>query len=561
MKKLYVVISISLFSIILNSQETVLEWSNSIGGTGADSGNSITIDNLGNTYVTGRFSGTVDFDPSSVVFNLTSNGGDDIYIQKLDADGNFVWAKSLGGTSFDRGNVITTDSFGNVYVAGYFQLTTDFDPGPSSFNLSSNGLHDAFLLKLDSSGDFILARAFGSAGSNWFWGLNVDLNGDIILSGLFADLVDFDPSASTFFMNSGSSAEQDVVILKLDSNADFLWAKQIDGLESDENWSNTTDDLGNIYITGNFKGTTNFDPNNSNFSLTSNGDFDAFILKLNTSGNFLWAKSIGGNLLDKGYSIKTKGSNVYLSGRFESTVDFDPNASIFNMTSNGGFDSFVLKLNSDGDFIWAKSTGGISQDLGRALVIDSAGSIYVTGYFEGTVDFDPNASEQNFTSNGSADIFIQKLDSDGNLEYAQTFGGALYDLGYSIALDNLDNLYLTGEYRDVVDFDPSSSVFNMTSNGDLDGFVLKLSQTGLGIEENNFLKTIEIYPNPVNDILNINTKQSINNITIYNLIGQSVASYKDLTNNKIDVSLFSKGLYILNAEINGAIQSIKFVKE
>ncbi len=124
-----------------------------------------------------------------------------------------------------------------------------------------------------------------------------------------------------------------------------------------------------------------------------------------------WAKAMSGNANDIGYSIKTDASgNVYTTGYFQGTVDFDPSAGLANLTSVGGQDIFVSKLDVNGNFIWARAMGGISNDYALSIAIDAGGNVYTTGYFEGTADFDPSASVANLTSAGSGDIFISKLD-------------------------------------------------------------------------------------------------------------------------------------------------------
>ncbi|HOZ31121.1 MAG TPA: SBBP repeat-containing protein, partial [Bacteroidales bacterium] len=154
-----------VFSVILLNYSVGtaqdLDWANAMGGTDYDSGNSISTDALGNIYITGSFSGTADFDPSASTYNLTSAGSGDIFIQKLDASGNFVWAKVMGETYDDIGYSISTDASGNSYITGYFFETVDFDPSEGTYNLISVGARDIFIQKLDASGNFVWAKAMG----------------------------------------------------------------------------------------------------------------------------------------------------------------------------------------------------------------------------------------------------------------------------------------------------------------------------------------------------------------------------------------------------------------
>src|SRR5690348_8520371 len=156
MKKNLLLFILCIFSIQgLLGQAPAWTWAKGIGGTGNDYGTSITSDIYGNTYTTGIFEGTADFDPGPGVYSLTSVGLQDIFICKTDAMGNFVWAKAIGGVNNDVGYSISLDHFGNLYTTGYFSGTVDFNPNSGTFNLTAVGNKDCFICKLDTSGNFI----------------------------------------------------------------------------------------------------------------------------------------------------------------------------------------------------------------------------------------------------------------------------------------------------------------------------------------------------------------------------------------------------------------------
>jgi Beta-propeller repeat len=160
--RLILFFSLSIFDVEAQN----FSWAKSIGGTGGDTGNSIAVDALGNVYTTGIFINTVDFDPGAGVFNLTSVGGSNIFVSKLDASGNFVWAKSTGSGN-GISNSIAVDASGSVYTTGSFNGTVDFDPGVGVFNLTSAGSDaDIFVSKLDASGNFVWAKSVGAAGGS-----------------------------------------------------------------------------------------------------------------------------------------------------------------------------------------------------------------------------------------------------------------------------------------------------------------------------------------------------------------------------------------------------------
>lgn len=457
------------------TQAQNMKWASSFGGIGSDISNSITTDAAGNIYTTGFFQSTVDFDPGVGVFNLTSKGNEDIFITKQDASGDFKWAKQLSGQGFERGNAITTDAAGNIYTTGYFDGTVDFNPSSGVFNLTAEGQINVFISKLDENGNFVWAKSFGGSyglGSS----LTTDNVGNIYMCGSFTQTVDFDPNAGT--NNLTSFGETDIFICKLNSGGNFIWARQMGGLQYDYCKDISIDiSTGGVYTTGYFESTADFNPsNNATFNITSQSEYDCFISKLDTAGNFTWAKSIGGVNweIPKGITTDLKG-NVYITGHFSETVDFDPNQGVSNLiSSEGSNDVFILKLNTIGNFVWAKKMGGPSTDEANAIITDALGNLYTTGYFRQTADFNPNSSVFNLNSAGGFDAFISKLDGDGNFIWAKSIGSFNSDYGKDIVVKG-DALTVLGSYQETVDFDPNLDIFNLTSNGVEDAFIIRLN--------------------------------------------------------------------------------------
>ncbi|MGV6861297.1 MAG: SBBP repeat-containing protein [Putridiphycobacter sp.] len=473
MKKNVMFIIISVLCLNTLTAQT-FEWAKSFGGTLEDQGNSITVDASGNVYTTGRFDGTVDFDPGAGTTYLTSVGNADVFIQKLDPSGNLLWAKSFGGTSSDVSYSIALDASGNIYTTGSFQGTADFDPDAGTTNLTSTGNQDVFIQKLDPSGNFLWAKSFGGTPSERGYSIMADASGNVYTTGYFAGTVDFDPGAGT--TNLTSAGIIDVFVQKLDPSGNLLWAKSFGGASEEWGYSITIDASGNLYTTGYFQGTVDFDPGAGTTNLTSAGSNDVFIQKLDPSGNFLWAKSFGGTSTDYGNSITVDASgNVYTAGYFSGTVDFDPGTGTSHLNSAGAYDVFVQKLDPSGNFLWAKSFGGTSIDYGFSITADLSGNVYTTGVFRFTVDFDPGAGNTNLTSAGGYDVFVQKLDPSGNFLWAKSFGGTSADTGYSIKVDASGNVYTTGSFYDTADFNPEAGTANLTSAGGSDVFIQKIS--------------------------------------------------------------------------------------
>lgn len=390
-----------------------LLWAKQMGGLGGEQGNSIVADELGNVYVTGLFESTADFDPGAGIFNLSSSsfGDQDIFVTKLDALGNFVWAKQMGGISQEVGISITLDASGNIYTTGGFNGTTDFDPGTNVFNLSSVGDYDIFVSKLDSLGNFAWAKGIGSTIHDQGASIVVDGLGYVYTTGHFKSTADFDPGPMTFNMTPAVGT-QDVFVSKLDASGNFVWAKQMGVTGNSGGNSIILDGLGNVCVAGGFGGTVDFDPGPSTFNLTSSGSSDIFVSKLDAFGNFVWAKQMGGSNFDGVSSIVIDESdNIYTTGKFGGTADFDPGPSIFNLTSAGGSDIFVSKLDASGNFISARQMSGvgISNGFGTSIVLDQSNNIYTTGNFDAKIDFDPGVNTFTFTSMGNDDSFIHKM--------------------------------------------------------------------------------------------------------------------------------------------------------
>jgi hypothetical protein len=389
---------------------------------------------------------------------------------------DWQWAKSIGGTHQTNATSMAVDASGNSYSAGRFEGTVDFDPGPGVFNITS-AFSDFFILKLDSSGNFIWVKTLSGTGYIENHSMIIDASGNIYTTGSFSDTADFDPGPGTF--NLISSGFGDFYILKLERAGNFSWAKSIGSVDEDISWAIASDAVSNVYLTGKFSDTVDFDPGPAVFNLTVTGGVDCFILKLDASGNFVWAKQINGIGVEEGFSIAVDfAGNNYVTGRFTNTVDFDPGPGIFNLTSMGDFDIFICKLNSAGNFVWAKACGETYTDQGNGISLDSYGNVFTTGNFYGTVDFDPGAGTYNITSAGVDDIFVLKLDTSGNFKWARAMGGNASDVGNSVAVDNSGKVYTTGHFDFTADFDPGAGTFNLISTGNADVFVSALDSSG-----------------------------------------------------------------------------------
>lgn len=476
--KLKYLVFIILISVKLSSQTLNLNWAKKLGSTGNEYPTATAVDGSGNIYTIGYFEGTSDFDPGVGVYNLicTGMGGyPDIFISKLDANGNFLWAKSIGSYSLnccsDVSKAITFDQSNNIIITGEFQGTADFDPGASIFNISSKGQQDIFILKLDQNGNFMWAKSFGGINNESSYSIKTDISNNIIVCGYFSGVVDFDPGVGTY--NLSFTGPYGSFVSKLDQNGNFVWAKQFDGGSGNYARDISIDNIGNCIVLGAFSGTVDFDPNLNINNITSGGLADVYISKLDNNGNLIWVKSIdctNGLAGCTAMEVNSLGE-LYVTGTFSNTIDFDPNTSIFNLTALGGVDIYILKINSSGNFIWAKAMGGTADDMVENLALDSQNNVYTVGFFEGVADFDPNVGVFNMTPNVH-DLFISKLNSNGNFVWAKQVNSSW---GTCINITN-DVLIVNGIFIGTTDFDPGIGIYNMTSGGLQDIFILKLCE-------------------------------------------------------------------------------------
>ena len=301
-------------------------WAYHIGESDYDIGYSITLDTSANIYITGKFSGTTDFDPGTGTANLISAGGSDVFFAKYDPNGNYVWAYSIGTIVGNNagGNSIGTDHSGNVFVTGYFYGTADFDPGTGTANLSSFGNNqDMFLAKYDANGSYLWAVQGGG-------------------SCIFGNSLAMDGSGDVYVTGKGAG----IFMAKYDSNGNSIWMKDLTGGNYEIGRCIALDDSSNAYITGWYQGTVDFDPSASSANLSSlSSTYDVYFAKYDSLGNYVWAASVGGGTTtDYGFGAAVDGvGNVYITGYFWFTADFDPNGGTANLASAGNTDAFFAK--------------------------------------------------------------------------------------------------------------------------------------------------------------------------------------------------------------------------
>jgi len=576
MKKLAVFL-LTFMSITHSSfaQKAKFEWVKHFGVEPTNNGVKISIDKNGNIITVGNFQGTVDFDPGSGFSYLSSKGLDDIYIAKYTSKGELTWAKSIGGVSYDQPTGIVLDDRDNIYFTGIFRQTVDFDPGVGIFNLtipSSN--YGTFVTKLDASGNFIWAKETNSkdmASSS----IAIDPLGQLYTIGYFKGTVDFDPNVGVSNMTALGS--YDFYVSKSDTNGNFIWSKSFGGtgLSYVLGRGLAFDNAANVILGGSFGGTVDFDPSTSVENLNSMGDFDVFITKLNSSGNFVWTKQIGGTFEDKLSDLCVdKSNNIIYTGYFSKSCDFDPSSATSNLYTNGSKGIFVSKLDQSGNYMWAKKMSGNSTNLyvnySNAITQDKNEYIYITGSFQYSVDFDPGSDSFIVSTDGYHNIFIEKMTPKGDFVWVKTavgnsIGCSTGDYGNDIQLDNLGNIYTTGAFTMSKRFNPDDPSYYCNASNRHDIFLLKLSQQESSTIPKQFNSNeLKIYPNPNVGNFSVEiTDKKADKIELYNVLGSLIYEKNNLsTINEIDITKQAAGLYILKVLENGKLLTIeKIIKQ
>ena len=505
--KIFKLHSVLLLCAILcnhaNSQINQLAWVKQFGDVGSDAGNCILVDASGDLITCGYFRGKVDFDPNEDQNFLTSSGSEDIYLSRLNTDGKLLWAKRMGGKEADRGNQLTTDQMGNIYLTGNFKDMAEFESGVPNSKLTSAGFGDAFVAKLNRDGQLIWVKQIGGNLDDIGKSISIDQSGNILISGHFQGTADFDPGAKVFPLSSVGS--YDVFILKLDADGNFIWAKKIGGKLDDQCAAITTDSKNDVIVTGNYKDTVDFNPGSDIYNLKDSGAGNAFALKLNAEGEFIWAKSTEGQniVFSIGMAIDQTG-NIFTTGFFRSEADFDPGPDILKLTAPGiGGDVFISKLDSDGNLVWVKQFSGPAHDVGLGICLDQQGNVYTTGCYQELVDFDPGQQVFNLYSSNqnNNDIFITKLNPEGNFLWARGMNGPASDIGFSIAVDAPYNVYTTGVFGSTLNVNPGPDSLLITSKGSEDIFLNKISQTSVNAIDHSDISPLIIFPNPAHNFV------------------------------------------------------------
>ncbi|BAY84197.1 FG-GAP repeat-containing protein [Calothrix parasitica NIES-267] len=424
-----------------------VDWAKQFGNNGSGY-QYLTLNEEGNTYVTGWFTGQATIGNNT----LTPEGNSDTFVAKFDKDGNARWAKNFGGNTSEEIRGIAVDNEGSTYIAGKFRDTAFF----GNDSLEGGEFGNTFVAKLDNNGDTLWAKKLDDNNLYQYTaGIDIDNKGNAYITGKFENT----KTSGNTTLEGGKDSKGDVFVGKLNNKGDVLWVKDY---EYDAVSDITVDAEGNTYIAGRFEDTVIF----GNNTLEGGESGDAFVAKFDSNGDVIWAKDFDG---DDGYdrassiTLDSEG-NIYVAGEFRE--------------ANESGDIFVAKLNSKGDVLWEEEfeTSNNNSIGAEGIAVDDIGNSYVTGYYFGESISVGNFMlySQNDKSSQGRDSFIAKLDKEGEVKWVQNLGGNNPEDISDIDVND-DKIYITGDFYRAGEVTFGENTF--TTQNKYDSFLVKLTET------------------------------------------------------------------------------------
>ena len=591
------------FNAVLYSpaQNPQFEWAKHTEANNVMMGFSLAVDGFGNVYTAGIFTGANDFNPGQGETLLTAIGEADLFLQKLDAEGNLVWVKqiasnwlvgayqppfplSIGGGGSQS---MAVDKDNNIILCSFTPSDTIW-PIPEdgsewealTTQPESMGSYDILVLKLDPDGDLMWGHRLGGTAIDLAFNCALDNDGNIFVAGNFQDTVDFDPDPTATSVMTKPLYEQGKFLMKLNVDGNFLWVKEIPGLGS---IYTSTD--GSIYCTGQCLDTIAFNSSQSvNVDWPSTFSSGAYLLNVNGNGGF---ESVivcsSSSAMPSVASCTVDGnSNIWMATNFVDTVHislFGTDQS-FTIVENQDFlpssAMLLIKLSPSGELLYSGQTqmSIVELLLGKQDAVFSFGSIS-----NEVIDVEPGVGVIDPMTNGNS-LGVFKLHSDGQFAWSGFIGPLVYaGLGngnrVDFGMDSLNNIYITSEFRQTPDLNPSpNESYTLTSldPSTPDMFTLKWSDPDEPVTAPFGLVSHEIslYPNPVTREVSLQLPNDYTEITIRitNMIGQQVYTTNSILKEKIngslvqiDMSNLPNGVYLLHATNKEYTISTKFIKK
>lgn len=512
MNKKLILTSVAIFfSSMMFAQAPSIQWQKSFGGDNYDFPYSIQQTSEGGYIVAGSTSSINSGD-------VTNNyAGTDCWVVKLTSVGTLQWQRSLGGNKDEEVQSIVQTSDGGYIFAGY---TTSNDINVSGHH----GFVDFWVVKLDKNGSIQWQKCLGGDGYDSAMTIQLTSDGGYIVAG--------SSSSSNGDANSNHGS-LDFWIVKLDNIGGVQWQKSLGGSGTETAYSIQQTSDGGYIVAGS--------SNSKNGDVTGNhGNMDVWIIKLDTNGSLEWQKSLGGSGYDYANSIRQTSDGGYIMAGYSNSNDGDVTS------SQGSYDSWIVKLDNNGVLQWQKSLGGSNYDSASSILQISSGDYIVAGTSSSI-----NVNGYVTGNHGGSDYWVLRIDKNGNIQWQKSLGGSGDDSATSIQLTSNGGYVVAGS--------SSSNDGNVSgNNGKKDYWVVKLNKDILDTKE-TALKNTVIAENPVKDNLRIQSNETIISLQLYDAAGQLIKTGKS---QNMSVKELSKGNYILKMQLeNGKVISEKIIKE
>lgn len=573
-------LSVFFFLVFTTTFSQSWQWAQRAGGTGSDKATDLDIDANGNTYIGGYYnvgqpaSFQATFGAITPSLNASSWGKEG-FLAKIDKAGNWQWVTSALGGYDDRILGVCVDKINSsVYTTGTFWDWGGFNSlafGTCSINTTaSSGNDQIFIGKTNLNGNCQWLLSAGCEdGDDHGYDAITDPQGNVYVTGFVSNLYSLSPASAVFGTFSVTLNYDDSLLFlaKISPTGVFQWVRSFGNCDGERDNRLAIDNANNVYVAGGFHGTQSF--GTTTLSSTNNG-IDIFVTKYDQFGNHIWAKRAGGILDDRanGITVDPTTQKIYVTGEFRDYAYFDLDT-INNNGGPNGRDIFVAKMNTSGNWLWAKKAGSKSGDeRGNSICSNNKGNIFVTGQFVDTAKFGPIVT---LISNPTTtvDAFVAAIDSLGKWQWALKGGGVNEDRGNSIACDDSCYLYTAGYYQGPVTFGAN----NLAAYGSKDIYAARISNACFSYitfidESDAVLQSAVLFPNPAYDNIQIkisgeNFSASKARVIITDMIGREIEIAPVLNDHNLafNISSLSPGVYSINLIYGDKLKVIKFIKQ
>lgn len=545
-------------------QAQTFGWSIAPGGPKNDFALATTADGAGNYLITGKFEDSLDLDPSSgTTLLLTTNDPylSDIFLAKYDGTGGLLWGFGIGSNKNDEGLGVSTDAAGNVYLAGEFSGTVDFDPGTGTSILSSSvSGGQMFVAKYSPNGALVWVRHIASTsfGDNAATHVALDGSGNVYMQGYFQGTIDLDPGPAVVPANDGGGTS--ICIVKLDPAGNYVWGFAAGNSTLPKGMDVAAN--GDVVVCGEVFANSDMDPGPGTASLTVHGLSDIYIAKYSSTGSHQWSYAMGSSNSDnvdteEGRSVRfLPNGDVALWGQFRDTYDSDPGTAVRYLMSQGGSDLTLSRFSSSGALVWSQSYGNNTDDWALAMDVDAAGNLYLAAKMFGTYDLDPGTGTIWYSNMDASPTLLTTTGSGTYLGYYRTLrASGAYRYLSDICMAPGGDLLVTGRFDYQVNCDSTLAPQHLhTCQGATDVILAHYGPTVVSVTPSLTEPGIAIGPNPAPrgaSMLHVQSNEPLHRLQLVSLQGAVIAVWQAAGELRMDLPLsgdISSGMYLLQVE-------------